>query len=225
MGNESVIPLHYLNAVVTGDARVLAEALPDNSIDLIVTDPVYANMADYEWLSHTAMRVLKPNSACLTYCAIGLLPETHDAMRAGGLRYRWRLITRPINSKEFCGRLLITTQECLWYEKGRSTPLQSIFDFDLSASKGQHGVNGSNWGKGRDILERYIATFAEVGALVFDPFSGSGSVPAVCKMLGRRYIAFEIDPTTADNARQRIFNTQPPLPLVYDNQLTFNLDT
>jgi len=30
-------------------------------------------------------------------------------------------------------------------------------------------------------------------------------------MLGRNYIAFEIDPATADLARERVRNTQPPL--------------
>ena len=47
--------------------------------------------------------------------------------------------------------------------------------------------------------------------MIFDPFTGGGTVPAVCKMLGRNYLAFEIDPTTADNARLRVQNTQPPL--------------
>ena len=47
--------------------------------------------------------------------------------------------------------------------------------------------------------------------MVLDSFGGSGTVPAVCKMLGRRWLAFEIDPTTADLARKRVRETQPPL--------------
>jgi DNA modification methylase len=37
-------------------------------------------------------------------------------------------------------------------------------------------------------------------------------VPAVCKMLGRTFLASEIDPATAERARERLANTQPPLP-------------
>lgn len=212
------MPQEYRNAILTGDSRELAERIPNNSVDLIFTDPVYERMEDYRWLAETAVRVLKDGSACLVYCAIGLLPETHDALRAGGLSYRWRLITRPVYSKEFHGRLIVTTQECLWYERGHSRPRQSIFDFDMSISKGQYDVNGSNWGKGIDILHRYIETFSPPHGVVYDPFCGSGSIPAVCKMLGRGWVASEIDPAVAARATERVESTQPPLFVLAEKQ-------
>lgn len=210
---------YELDTIITGDALELAKAIPDESVDLIFTDPVYQNIDDYRWLAETAARVLKSDSATLVWCGIGLLPVVHDALRGGGLSYKWRLVVRPVNSKEFYGRLLITTQECLWYEKGNSTPRQSIFDCDLSTLKGQYNVNGSNWGKGLDICCRYIETFSDGNSIVFDPFTGGGTVPAVCKMLGRHYIAFEIDPDTAERARQRVQNTQLPLLIPEPEQL------
>jgi hypothetical protein len=39
-------------------------------------------------------------------------------------------------------------------------------------------------------------------------------------MLGRHYLAFEIDPETAERARARIEQTQPPLFTVQSEQLT-----
>jgi len=59
------MPMEYRNQIVTGDARVLAERIPDESIDLIFTDPVYQNIDDYRWLAETAARVLKLDRACL----------------------------------------------------------------------------------------------------------------------------------------------------------------
>jgi hypothetical protein len=53
--------------------------------------------------------------------------------------------------------------------------------------------------------------------------SNSGTVPAVCKQLNRQYLAFEIDPVTADLARQRVANTQPPLPIIYPEQMEIAL--
>jgi DNA modification methylase len=219
----TVLPPEYLNQIVTGDARELAKRIPDESVDLIFTDPVYDRIEDYEWLAQTAVRVLKPDSALLAYCGIGMLPQTHDALRAGGLTYRWRLITRPVNSKEFCGRLLITTQECVWYEKGHSSPRKSLFDFDMSTSKGRYDVGGANWGKGADILVRYVSTFSAPGSIVYDPFGGSGSIPAVCKMLGRNFIASEIDPDTAERARERLRMTQPPLFVAQEEQASMEV--
>ena len=55
--------------------------------------------------------------------------------------------------------------------------------------------------------------------MCFDPFTGGGTVPAVCKMLGRNYLAFEIDPDTAELARQRVEMTQPPLFVMQPQQL------
>lgn len=217
------IPTEYQDAIVTGDARLLSGRIPDNSIDLIFTDPVYEHIEDYQWLAETAQRVLKPDSALLAYCGIGLLPQTHDALRAGGLSYRWRLITRPVFAMEFHGKLLVATQECLWYEKGHSVPRQSIFDFDMSTTKGQYDVRGGNWGKSPSITRRYIETFSPPNGVVLDLFSGSGTIPAECKQLGRRYVAFEIDPQTAQDARERVLMTQPPLFVMQDEQSIMEL--
>ena len=52
-----------------------------------------------------------------------------------------------------------------------------------------------------------------------DFFTGGGTVPAVCKMLGRNYIAFEIDADTAALARERVANTQLPLFIPEPQQL------
>ncbi len=115
-----------INKITTGDARELTKLIPDESIDLIFTDPVYDRIEDYEWLAKEAYRILKPDRACLVWCGIGYLPETLDAMRTSELTYRWRLITRPVYSKEFHGRLCVMTQECLWFEKGTSKLRQSL---------------------------------------------------------------------------------------------------
>lgn len=197
--------------VYTGDARVLSEAIPDESVDLVLTDPVYQNTDDYHWLAETAVRVLKPNSACLAFCGIGYLPETLAAMQVTGLSYRWRLIIRTVRAKEFHGRLCVMTQECLWYEKGRSHLRQSLFEWNYSTHKGFYDMDGANWGKGFDVLLRYVETFTEPGAIVLDPFAGGGTTLAVCKMLGRRYLAFEIIPSKAEMARERVRMTPAPL--------------
>lgn len=197
--------------VYTGDARILSEAIPDESIDLILADPVYQNFDDYRWLAETAVRVLKPNSACLAFCGIGYLPETLAAMQVNGLSYRWRLIIRTVYAKEFHGRLCVMTQECLWYEKGRSRLRQSLFEWNNSTHKGFYDVGGANWGKGFNVLLRYVETFTEPGAIVFDPFAGGGTTPAVCKVLGREYLAFEIIPSKAEIARKRVCTVQMPL--------------
>ena len=165
------IPEEYRNQIVTGDARELAKRIPDESVDLIFTDPVYDRIDDYRWLAETAARVLKPDSACLAFCGIGYLPQTHQALLAGGLSYRWRLVIKPVWKLEFHGKLLVGSQECLWYEKGRSKLYQSQLDVQMSTVKGQYSVNGSNWGKSPQVLRRLVEAFTPAGAVILDPFA------------------------------------------------------
>jgi len=42
-------------------------------------------------------------------------------------------------------------------------------------------------------------------------------------MLGRHYLAFEIDPATAQDARNRVRQTQPPLPGLVVEQAAMEL--
>lgn len=227
MGNESVIPSHYLNAVVTGDARVLAEALPDNSVDIIVCDPPYLR-ADIEhgiylWLAQAAIRVLKSGGYVFAYSSGEYLLETGDQLRAGGLTYFWLdvLLHNGGYPRVWYKQLMSGYKPIFVFTKDKPKKLawQSTV-CTVSADKRYH-----EWGQGTGFALKIIELLTQPGDVIFDPFCGGGTVPAVCKMLGRQYIAFEIDPTTADNARQRVLNTQPPLPLVYDNQLELSLDT
>ena len=76
-----------------------------------------------------------------------------------------------------------------------------------------------------DTVAYYLTAFCLPSAIVADFFTGGGTVPAVCKMLNRHYLAFEIDPDTADLARERVRQTQPPLPGLVVEQGKFLLDS
>ena len=56
-------------SIITGDARELAKEIPNESVDLIFTDPPYEASAIplYKWVSEAAARVLKPSGILLVY--------------------------------------------------------------------------------------------------------------------------------------------------------------
>lgn len=54
------------------------------------------------------------------------------------------------------------------------------------------------------LVARPIRLCSNPGDVVLDCFSGSGTVAAVCKKLGRKYIAFEISPTYNRHAKNRL---------------------
>jgi len=202
------------NGIYTGDARELAKAIPDESVDLIFTDPVYDRTDDYRWLAETAARVLKPDRACLVWCGIGYLPETLQALLDGGLSYKWQMVAgrpRGFHSRYCMNKTFSNWQSLLWFEKNESWPLLTISDLVFSNNPGSMMFH-KEWAKNVNPFLHWIRRFTDEQAVIADVFSGGGTVPAVCKSLGRRYLAFEIMPDVAEMARQRVRNTQPPLP-------------
>ena len=58
------------------------------------------------------------------------------------------------------------------------------------------------------LLRHLIRIFSAPGALVLDPFAGSGAAGAAAKREGRRFIGYEIEPEMAERAQNRIEGTR-----------------
>lgn len=220
LGDFLLGPNDENQGIYTGDARRLAQALPDESVDLIFTDPVYDQIEDYRWLAETAVRVLKPDSACLVWTATPLLSKIIKAMEPP-LLYAWQLIQRKFGPC-YPGRMGITVYTiCLWFDKGRTKRKKAVSDFvQVVNAKDITGYNsGHAWAKHEIPIYKWMEPLSGIGEIVFDPFTGGGTVRAVCKMLGRRWLAFEIEPETAELARERVRTMQPPLFVLEHEQL------
>jgi DNA modification methylase len=211
------MPDEYKNQIVTGDARVLAERIPDESIDLIFTDPVYDRIDDYRWLAETAARVLKPDRWCCAYYGIGYLPETTAAMSCS-LTYEWHHVHyMPTLNARGAYKTFSNYRGLLRYMKGRAIPRHHLRDLQTDAYAPKN--NGHEWAKNEDVITAMIGALAQAGSVVLDLFCGKGATLAACSVLGLLYIAFEIDPITAELARERVRNTQPPLFVLEPQQL------
>jgi DNA modification methylase len=197
-----------INQIYTGDARALSLALPDEIFGLAFPDPVYENVEDYEWLGKEAMRVLKPNSALLAWCKTTLHDECKAAIATSGLTYRYTLYyaCSAKGSKPVDGGIFPWVTPCLFFSKGKVKAEPNITDWYFSATSAKSAFA---WNKGSGVIEKWLASFSKRGDLVFDPFTGEGSVPQAAKRLGRDFIAFEIDADRAATARRRVERTIP----------------
>ena len=136
------IPQEYRNQIVTGDARELAKRIPDESIDLIFTDPVYDRIEDYEWLAETAARVLKPDRACLVWTATSHLPDVLAAT-IPPLEWAWMLYWQKYGACYPGKTGICVIAECLWLQKGSSRTRRKIADwrgagYDMSNRNSKH---------------------------------------------------------------------------------------
>lgn len=218
-----MIPAEYRNAILTGDCRELIEAIPDGSIDLVFTDPPYLReyLPLYGWLAQAAVRVLKPGGFCLAMCGGVYLNEIFRMMDAhltffwkyemvlGGRGCVWR-------RKNGTAQTIITgSKPILAYSKGESVPRTSTIGLftGTGEDKRYHA-----WGQDEASTRYYIDCFSDRGDVVLDPFCGGGTTPAMCKVLGRDYIAFEVDAKVAEAARVRVREQPMPFPEALSEQ-------
>ena len=216
------------NGIYTGDSRELAKLIPDESIDLCFTDPIYQNVDDYRWLAETAARVLKPDGALLVWSnGKWHYRHTRSIDDLGVLTYRWTFaVVNGDTNAPMDGKIISKTNRVIWFNRGLRRHMRDYLPDGYLSIGGRWDIPKSKhqWGKSNRFTARCVRTFSDEHSVIADFFTGGGTVPAVCKMLSRHCLAFEIDPATAELARERVRQTQPPLPgLVLETQAALEL--
>ena len=198
------------NGIYTGDARELSRNIPDDSVDLIFTDPIYKQINDYRWIAETGARILKPGGNLIVQTGHYYLPDVIKTMD-NQLDYVWIIAEKffgPTGSL-YQKRIIACWKPYLWYSKGKRSG-GWVMDWILGGGRDKRH---HNWGDNSVMFVNLIERLTDEESVVFDPFTGGGSVPAACRVLERNYLAFEIDPDTAQTARERIKDIQPRLPI------------
>lgn len=192
-------------------ASIEHSPLPDNSVDMIFTDPPYLReyLHTYGWLAREAARVLKPGGFVLAMCGGAYLDECLMHFRAAGLSFYWlyqfELIgqttgivwPRGNQSVHISTRL----KHYAAYSKGESLARTcTVGKFtDTGADKRYHA-----WGQAVSSARYYIDCFTAPGELVYDPFIGGGTTAVACELIGRRWIASDTDPAALETTRKRL---------------------
>jgi len=207
-----VLGAYELNHIYTGDARELAKKIPDESIDLIFTDPPYPRefLPLYGWLAETAARVLKPDGFMLTYCG-NLYKDQIFAMTMPHLSYFWDYQTIDGAATVVWPRRSIAKSKSIlaWRKQGSAAlPRTNVLGVWVGTGSDKRW---HEWGQDESSARYFIDCFLPAGGVVLEPFAGGGTVPAVCKAHGWQWLAFEVDPATAATARDRLKMTQYPL--------------
>lgn len=201
---------YYEDEILTGDCRELIKDIPDKSIDLIFTDPPYIKkfMYLYDWLSDEAPRVLKDDGFLLTYVGTYWKDVVMSTMSRNFEYYFDFILLNGGNSPVMWQRKVISRHKSIiaYRKKGAGChPFTNVLSF---WNGGGEDKRFHTWGQDESSARYYVDCFSRPGDLILDPFCGGGTTPAVCNMLDRHWIAFEIDGNTADIARKRMETTQ-----------------
>lgn len=196
-----------VDVIHLGNCQELTKEIPDNSVDLVFTDPPYGKKHHhlYEWLAEEAARILKPNRFCLTLSGTGDIPAVLELM---GKHLDWFWMGgmgHTIPSSHYPTKNQSNWKPLHFFQKGRcrkeDLPKKWTVDFMLPERKDKRF---HAWGQPGDYSGYYIARFTSEGDLVFDPFCGGGTTAVACLYNNRRFVLIEKDHEAHREAVERL---------------------
>lgn len=228
---------NYTNKIIHGDCLEITKDIPDNSIDLIITDPPYGieyssnggprvskhrkdkiasetKIVGDEFINplwfKEMFRVLKSGSAVYIFCNW----DSYSEMRSYVNNVGFKLKTPIVWDKGNCG------MGDLKGDYGNQT------EIIIYAVKGRHKLNGGRdrnivkcqrpadayrlhpTQKPEDLISFLMKKSSFPGDIILDMFLGSGTTVNVCQSIDRKFIGIEKDKKYYDIAIQRIAECQ-----------------
>ena len=198
---------YELNKLYLGDCLDLMKDIPDNSIDLVLTDPPYG-ITNEKW-------DIVPKQEYFNE----IFRISKNQLIFGGQFFNlpkkegWIIWYRKAYwlKKQFT-RATINEAELIWISKNIKTKV--IEYHSLGNIEGFRGEKlKPNYKKPKAIytsqkpvrlIKYIIETFFEEAQIILDPFIGSGTTAIACKILNRRYLGFEMNKKYIEIAKARL---------------------
>lgn len=193
-----------MSRFLQGNCVQIMSKFPERAIDFILTDPPYlvgfrdrsgrtlAGDKTDEWLQpacHEMYRVLKKDALMVSFYGWNRADRFIAAWKAAGFKIVGHLVfTKSYTSK---AAYVGYSHECAYIlAKGRpllpENPLPDVLGWKYSGNR-HHPTE-----KPVTSLQPLIESFTSRGAIVLDPFAGSGSTCVAALQAGRRYIGIEL---------------------------------
>lgn len=182
--------------IYCADCLEILPLLPDNSIDLVLTDPPYG--IRYETARRSQGDTLR-------------VPIAGDTSLQT-LRKSWPVILSKLRNDRHWYSFM--SPRMIEHAAPIFTPYKHIIAWD----KGDRGTVGDlvcyDWSsilmpihptvKPLDVLLRILKWSSNDGYIILDPFAGSGTMLLAAKQLGRKFIGIEIEEKYCAIAKERL---------------------
>lgn len=212
-----------LNKIYCGDCLELMKQIPDESIDLVLTDPPYGmnyqsswrtdkfakidNDISLEWIKpflEETYRTMKEDSHIYLFCNDYAISDFRREMEAVGFTPKRTLIWVKNNhtSGDLEGDYGNKTEFILFAHKGRK---------ELNGKRETNVLNYARVANLRHPTEKpvslcsfLIEKSSKESDTILDPFLGSGTTAVACQELHRNFIGIEISPEYCKIAEARL---------------------
>ncbi len=210
--------------LIQGDCLEKMKEIESGSVDMILTDPPYGmdfqsnhrkekyskikNDKDLNWLGvwvDELFRVAADNTAHYVFCSFHNVDKFKQSLEKK-FKIKNMLVWEKNNTSmgdlkaDFAPKyeMIIFIQKGRRFINGKRDP--NILKFDRTGNK-LHPTQ-----KPVDLLQYLIEKFSDEGAVILDPFAGSGSTGVAAKNLNRKFIGIELDENYFNIAKERINN-------------------
>jgi len=220
-----------INKIYQGDCLKLMEEIPDESIDLIVTDTPYGinhknqdwDKLDYDLLMQTFLPIaynkLKEDRRLITYLPKKQLYRCKELFK----NYKFDIAIQLKNFACYRQHLgyIDSWQPLLIIIKGKPAKHKkggrNWFMINSNNTSKKNKNNPRNWhpaGKCVDAMKYLIEWCSNENDLILDPFIGSGTTALACLQTKRNFIGIEIEPKYVEIANKRINEFKKQLTLI-----------
>lgn len=212
-------PDDYINKVICGDCLEVMKGIPDGAVDCVVTDPPYGIGivgGSKPFGSIGGSNIVQAN----------IYPMVHgDDKPFNPTPILKQFPGKPIvlfGANYYAHALPETSSWFIW-DKRNGTTSDNFADCEMAWSSigGPARLFSHHWRglikaserkqkrvhptqKPVILMEWIINQVSEIGDIIFDPYTGSGSTLVAAKQLGRKYIGIEISEKYCDIARERL---------------------
>ena len=215
--------------LLNGNCIELMAKIPDNSVDLIVTDPPYlinyktnhrkdkahdfcsviANDDNYELIHNyiqECYRILKENTAMYMFCNCDRVDYFKQELEKANFKIKNMIIWVKNNwtAGDLYAQFGKQYEIVFLVNKGRckfnGKRITDVWNFNRVSGNKQLHQNQ----KPLDLIEQCILKHSKEDDLVFDGFMGSGTTGVACVNLDRNFIGIELNENYFNIAKERI---------------------
>ncbi|CAN5455778.1 hypothetical protein BH18THE2_BH18THE2_21010 [soil metagenome] len=205
-----VEPQEQSSRLLNGDFAQQSNEIPDNSIDLILTDPPYdkESIPLYRKLGLVAGRVLKEGGSLVTYASQFWLPDVFGNMLTNtGIKYWWMFAVKHNGGHQliYPRNVFAEWKPLVWFVKGEK-PREGILIRNIGDLIESQPPDKSlhEWTQSPIEAEFIIDNLTVPNQIVLDPFMGVGTFGLAALKLKRQFIGIEIDPERFGTAKTKL---------------------
>lgn len=223
------------NKVIQADCLKLMQDIPEESVDLIITDPPYLmnyrsnrrvvkqkfnhieNDTNEQFIKdyiRMCYKVLKQNSAFYCFCSWHKIDFfKQEVEKYFNLKNIIVWNKNNHGSGDLKGSYAPKHEFILFAHKGRALNKQKRIPDVIECAKINSNDLTHPTEKPTELLKIFVLNNSEEGQLIFDGCCGTGSLALVCKELNRNFICSDINEEYVKIANSRLSETAPVVTL------------